>query len=125
VALGVLAITVKAWRTPTITPEIKAALICFAALITTPRVLNYDLHILVNGALFQTRHALRQGFYPGGPGAGGLRVVAGHPRPEPGPGAGFVHWLLVGPREAGRDCPPVGWPGLRCIKVDKGINLMI
>ena len=65
VALVVLAITVKAWRAPAVTPEIKAALICFAALIATPRVLNYDLHILVIGALFQARHALKHGFYPG------------------------------------------------------------
>jgi hypothetical protein len=65
VALVVLAITVKAWRSAAVCPEIKAALICYGALIATPRVLNYDLHILVIGALFQTRQALRRGFYPG------------------------------------------------------------
>lgn len=64
-ALCVLALTVKAWRNPAVTPEIKAALICFAALIATPRVLNYDLHILLIGALFQVRHALAHRFFPG------------------------------------------------------------
>jgi hypothetical protein len=64
-ALAVLALTVRAWRAPPVTPEIKAALICFATLIAAPRVLNYDLHILVIGALFQTRHALAHRFYPG------------------------------------------------------------
>jgi len=64
-ALAVLAVTVKAWRSPTVTPDIKAALICFAALVATPRVLNYDLHILVIGALFQVRHALKHRFYAG------------------------------------------------------------
>ncbi len=65
VALVVLALTVWAWRAPATTPETKAALICFAAVAVTPRVLNYDLHILVIGALFQTRHALKHGFVPG------------------------------------------------------------
>jgi uncharacterized membrane protein len=65
VALAVLALTVRAWRAPGLTPEVKAALICFAAVAATPRVLNYDLHILVIGALFQTRHALARGFGPG------------------------------------------------------------
>ncbi|MEE8454436.1 MAG: glycosyltransferase family 87 protein [Limibaculum sp.] len=65
VALLLLALTVRAWRAPAVTPEIKAALVCFAALAVTPRVLNYDLHILVIGALFQTRHALKHGFVPG------------------------------------------------------------
>ncbi len=65
VAVVVLALTVRAWRAPATTPEIKAALLCFAAMAVTPRVLNYDLHILVIGALFQTRHALKHGFYRG------------------------------------------------------------
>jgi hypothetical protein len=65
VALAVLAVTVKAWRSAAVTPEIKAALICYGALAATPRVLNYDLHILLIGALFQVRHALGRGFYPG------------------------------------------------------------
>jgi hypothetical protein len=65
VALAVLALTVRAWRAPGVAPEIKAALVCFTALAVTPRVLNYDLHILVIGALFQTRHALAHGFYRG------------------------------------------------------------
>ena len=64
-ALGVLAITVKAWRSAAVTPDLKAALICYAALIATPRVLNYDLHILLIGALFQARHALAHRFFPG------------------------------------------------------------
>ena len=65
VAIAVLTLTVQAWRAPTTSPEIKAALICFAAVVATPRILNYDLHILVIGALFQARHALRHGFFPG------------------------------------------------------------
>jgi hypothetical protein len=64
-ALAVLSVTIRAWRSPATSPELKAALICFAAVVATPRVLNYDLHILVVGALFQARHALRLGFYPG------------------------------------------------------------
>ena len=64
-ALAVLGLTVRAWRAPGLTPEIKAALLCFAAVAATPRVLNYDLHILLIGALFQTRHALAHGFYRG------------------------------------------------------------
>jgi hypothetical protein len=65
VALAVLVLTVRAWRAPGVAPEIKAALVCFATLAATPRVLNYDLHILLIGALFQTRHALAHGFRPG------------------------------------------------------------
>ncbi|MFQ5567553.1 MAG: glycosyltransferase family 87 protein [Paracoccaceae bacterium] len=64
-ALIVLVPTLRAWRAPGLTPEIKAALLCFATVAATPRVLNYDLHILVIGALFQARHALRAGFFPG------------------------------------------------------------
>ncbi|MHA1536166.1 MAG: glycosyltransferase family 87 protein [Alphaproteobacteria bacterium] len=64
-ALVLLTLTVRAWRAPALTPEIKAALLCFATLAVTPRALNYDLHILVIGALFQTRHALAQGFFRG------------------------------------------------------------
>ncbi|MHA1528198.1 MAG: glycosyltransferase family 87 protein [Alphaproteobacteria bacterium] len=63
--LVLLALTVRAWRAPGLSPEIKAALLCFATLAATPRVLNYDLHILVIGALFQTRHALAHGFFRG------------------------------------------------------------
>jgi hypothetical protein len=64
-ALAVLILTVKAWRNPATPAELRAALICFAAVVATPRVLSYDLHILVIGALFQMRHALRAGFFPG------------------------------------------------------------
>ncbi len=34
----------------------------YGALAAAPRVLSYDLHILVIGALFQVRHGLRAGF---------------------------------------------------------------
>ena len=64
-ALAVLAPLILAWRSDRLTPEVKAALLCFATATVTPRILNYDLHMLVIGALFQTRHALRAGFYPG------------------------------------------------------------
>ena len=40
-------------------------MVCFATVAATPRVLNYDLHILLIGALFQCRHSLAHGFYRG------------------------------------------------------------
>lgn len=64
-ALTTLGMTIVAWRSPRLSPEIKAAVLCFATAVVTPRILNYDLHILVIGVLFQLRHALRAGFYPG------------------------------------------------------------
>ncbi|MCH8169184.1 MAG: DUF2029 domain-containing protein [Proteobacteria bacterium] len=64
-ALAVLVALVRAWRNPATTPDIKAALICYATLAATPRVLSYDLHIVVIGALFQCRHSLAHGFYRG------------------------------------------------------------
>ncbi len=64
-ALAVLVALVTAWRNPATTPDTKAALICYATLAATPRVLNYDLHILLIGALFQCRHSLAHGFYRG------------------------------------------------------------
>jgi hypothetical protein len=63
--LAILGVTIAAWRSPRLNPDIKAALLCFATAAVTPRILNYDLHILVIGALFQLRHALRAGFYSG------------------------------------------------------------
>jgi hypothetical protein len=66
-ALAALGLTVKAWRAPGVTPELRAALLCFATLAATPRVLQYDLHILLIGALFQVRHALAHGFFRGEP----------------------------------------------------------
>jgi hypothetical protein len=64
-AVAILALTVSAWRSNRLAPDIRAALLCFATAAVTPRILNYDLHILVIGALFQLRHSLRAGFYPG------------------------------------------------------------
>jgi len=64
-ALVVLVLLVRAWRNPAASPDVKAALICYGTLAATPRVLNYDLHILLIGALFQLRHALGHGFYRG------------------------------------------------------------
>lgn len=64
-AIVILVPTVVVWRSPHSPHEIKAALLCFATAAVTPRVMGYDLHILVIGALFQTRHALRAGFFPG------------------------------------------------------------
>lgn len=63
--LAILGATAAAWHSPRLGPDIKAALLCFATAAVTPRILNYDLHILVIGALFQLRHALPAGFYPG------------------------------------------------------------
>ena len=65
VALVLLVLTVRAWRAPGTSPETRAALLCFAAVATAPRVLNYDLHILLIGMLFQCRHALAHGFRRG------------------------------------------------------------
>jgi hypothetical protein len=64
-ALAIMVPLIRAWHGDRLTPEIKAALLCFATAAITPRILNYDLHILVIGGLFQVRHALRAGFFPG------------------------------------------------------------
>lgn len=77
VALPVLWLTVRAWRAPWVSDETRAALLCFATLAVTPRLLNYDLHVLVIGALFQVRHGLRHGF------------------------AVYEHWVLAGAAIAG------------------------
>ena len=62
VSLAVLWLTVRAWRDRALGADIKAALLAYGALAAAPRVLSYDLHILVIGALFQVRHGLRAGF---------------------------------------------------------------
>ena len=64
-ALAVLAALVQAWRRPGLAQALKAALLCFATAAVTPRILNYDLHLLVIGGLFQLRHARVSGFFPG------------------------------------------------------------
>lgn len=64
-ALAALWLTARAWRSPAVTPEVQAALVCFATALATPRLLNYDLHILTIGVLFQMRHAARHGFFRG------------------------------------------------------------
>lgn len=65
VSLAALSVTALAWRREDLDFEIKAALLCFATAATTPRILNYDLHVLVVGVLFQLRHARAAGFFPG------------------------------------------------------------
>ena len=65
VAMMVLSATLLAWRAPSLSMDVKAALLCFAAAAVTPRILNYDLHFLLIGALFQIHHALRVGFFAG------------------------------------------------------------
>lgn len=64
-ALATLIVLIRAFRSEAIAPAIKAALICFGAAVVTPRIFNYDLHILVIGGLFQVRHALTVGFFRG------------------------------------------------------------
>jgi alpha-1,2-mannosyltransferase len=64
-ALAVLALLLRAWRDPGLAADLKAALVCYATLAVTPRVLSYDLHILLIGALFQVRHALARGWFRG------------------------------------------------------------
>jgi hypothetical protein len=65
VALATLAALVAAFRSPALAPALKAALICFGTAAIAPRILNYDLHILMIGGLFQVRHGLARGFFPG------------------------------------------------------------
>ena len=65
VSVAVLVVLARAWADPRLSPALKAALACFATVAATPRVLNYDLHILVVGGLFQLRHARNAGHFRG------------------------------------------------------------
>ncbi|MEO0819449.1 MAG: glycosyltransferase family 87 protein [Pseudomonadota bacterium] len=64
VALPLLWMLVRAWREPGVAEDIRAALLCYAMIAAAPRTLYYEGHVLVVGALFQVRHALRAGFFP-------------------------------------------------------------
>lgn len=64
-ALLVLWLTARAWRSAAVGPDIRAALVCFATVMVAPRLLNYDLHILTIGVLFQLRHARAAGWFRG------------------------------------------------------------
>jgi len=64
-ALAILVPIMRAWHGDRLAPALKAALLCFATAAITPRILNYDLHIILIGALFQVRHALKVGFFTG------------------------------------------------------------
>ncbi len=61
-AAAVLFLLVRLWRRPEVSDDLKAAVLCYALAIMTPRLLHYDLHILFVGALFQVRHGLANGF---------------------------------------------------------------
>lgn len=65
VALAVLGLLARAWARPGPSPALRAALVCFATAAATPRILGYDLHILVIGGLFQLRHAAAAGHFRG------------------------------------------------------------
>lgn len=55
-ALPVLAILALAWRSPAVPRALAIALMAYASAAITPRIMDYDLLILVTGALFQVRH---------------------------------------------------------------------
>ena len=75
-ALAVVVALWVAWRRP-LPAALKAALLAFATAAVTPRILNYDLHILVIGALFQVRHAREAGWFRGEAVILGAVMVAG------------------------------------------------
>lgn len=65
VALAVLGLLARAWARPGPSPALRAALLCFATAAATPRILGYDLHLLLIGGLFQLRHARTAGHFRG------------------------------------------------------------
>lgn len=65
VALAALALAVQAWRRSGLDPAVRSAIVCYATVIATPRVLTYDLTIVVVGVLFQLRAARATGLLPG------------------------------------------------------------
>ncbi len=64
VSLAALGLLAHAWRRGP-APALAAALVCFATAAAAPRLLNYDLHLLVIGGLFQLRHARAAGHFRG------------------------------------------------------------
>lgn len=50
---------------PAVAPDAKSALLAYAMIAASPRVMDYDLLILVLGALFQVRHAQARGYFAG------------------------------------------------------------
>ena len=65
VSLGVLALLARAFAGPPLPPALGAALICLGTAAAAPRLLHYDLHLVVVGVLFQLRHARAAGQFRG------------------------------------------------------------
>lgn len=65
VALPALTVTALAWRDRALSPALKAAMALYLSALFFPRLLNYDMTLLTVAGLFQVRHALRHGFFPG------------------------------------------------------------
>ncbi len=61
-ALPTLAACSVAWRSDALAPAAKAALLCFAAAVVTPRLYVYDGTVVVLGAAFLVRDGLKRGF---------------------------------------------------------------
>lgn len=62
---AVLALLWRVWGRSDVCFALKAALFCYASVAASPRVLNYDLHLLAIGGLFEARHALAAGPWRG------------------------------------------------------------
>ncbi|MBK0399593.1 DUF2029 domain-containing protein [Limibaculum sp. M0105] len=64
-SVGTMWFLVCGMRSPSMAPDVQAALIAYASIAIAPRVLDYDILTLYIGALFQIRHARSAGFFPG------------------------------------------------------------
>ncbi|MGF1503118.1 MAG: glycosyltransferase family 87 protein [Paracoccaceae bacterium] len=62
--LAAVALTARIWADPRVAPGLKAALVCYATAIATPRLYPYETHVLLVGAAFQIAHARAAGFRP-------------------------------------------------------------
>lgn len=65
VSAAVLWVMLRALRRPGLADDARAALIAYACMAISPRVLDYDMLTLFVGGLFQIRHARARGFFPG------------------------------------------------------------
>jgi hypothetical protein len=74
-ALAALGLAAREWARPGAAPGLRAALACYATAALATRLLNYDLHLLVIGGLFQLRHARAVGFFPHEPAVLGLALL--------------------------------------------------
>lgn len=65
VSIAVGAALWHAMRSDRAGPDFRAALIAYACIAFSPRVMDYDILTLFIGALFHVRHARVRGFFPG------------------------------------------------------------